>query len=285
MSIAQSGSQKLKKNITTDDEVNLPKGGESLFRGIYTTLSGMGVQQSRLDLITSNLANVESKGYKSDQIRTETFGEVLIHHQSPNQKGLTPVGPSNMGSAVAEVYIDMTQGDLSTSGEYTDLALDGKGFYVLQAQTEQGQQEFYSRDSSFYVDKDGYLVNTRGDKLLSESGPIKVGDKKFEVDQKGRLTIDGETRPRYTLRVVEFADTRALKKEGEKYFSPTEEAEILPSTETKVLQGVIESSNVDTTVEMTNMIQVMRTYQAGQRLMQAHDELLNKAANQLGSLR
>jgi flagellar basal-body rod protein FlgG len=245
----------------------------------------MGVQQARLDLITSNLANVESKGYKSDQIRSETFGDILISHQSPNQKELTPVGPSNMGSAVAEVYIDMSQGDLSTTAEYTDIALDGKGFYVLQVETDDGTKEFYSRDSSYFVDKDGYLVNSRGDKLLSESGPMQVWDNKFEVDLEGRLTIEGESSPRYKLRVVEFADTRELKKEGEKYFSPTEDAEIISGTETKVLQGVIETSNVDTTVEMTNMIQVIRSYQASQKLIQAHDELLGKAVNQVGSLR
>jgi flagellar basal-body rod protein FlgG len=243
----------------------------------------MGNQQARLDVVTNNLAHVESKGYKREQVVNSTFANMLISMQSPYKKGLASVGTSGMGTAVATVSIDTNQGRLNETGEYTDLALVGDGFYVFQVQTAAGTKELYSRDSSFHVDSDGFLVNSRGDRLLSESGPIEVKDQKFSVTLDGKLQVEGGAE--YQLQVVEFGNIQALKKEGEKYFLPTAGAQIRDAEATEIRQGLIEESNVDVTDEMTNMIQALRSYQAGQKLMQAHDEMLDKAINQVGTLR
>lgn len=254
-----------------------------MLRGIYTTLSGMGNQQAMLDVVTNNLAHVESKGYKREQVVNSTFANILVSMQSPYKKGLTSVGASGMGTAVATVSLDMDQGRLNETGTYTDFALVGDGFYVFQVETPAGTKELYSRDSSFHVDSAGFLVNSRGDRLLSQSGPIEVKDSKFSVTLDGKVQIEGGGE--HQLRIVEFGNPKALKKEGEKYFSASAGAQMRDAATTEVRQGVIEESNVDVTDEVTNMIQALRSYQAGQKLMQAHDEMLDKAINQVGTLR
>lgn len=254
-----------------------------MLRGIYTTLSGMGNQQARLDVVTNNLANLESPGYKRDQVINSTFANILIGLQSPFQKKLSPVGVSGLGTAVATVAVDLNQGPLVETGKDTDFALVGDGFFVFSVQTQEGPKELYSRDSSFHVDREGFLVNSRGDRLLSQSGPIEVKDYNFTVTADGKVQVeDGRE---YQLRVVEFGNPGALQKEGDKYFSTTAEAQMRDAETTEIHQGFIEQSNVDVTDEVTTMIQALRSYQAGQKLMQAHDELLEKAINQVGTLR
>ncbi|MTI80173.1 MAG: flagellar hook-basal body complex protein [Firmicutes bacterium] len=254
-----------------------------MFRGIYTTLSGMGVQQAKLNVTTNNLANVESKGYKREQVIAKSFQQVMIGMQSPFTEGVKPVGASHMGTAVSQVNIDMHQGDLVKTDRYTDIAINGEGFFVMQVDSEDGERESYSRDCSFYLDNDGYLVNSRGDKLLGESGPIEVGSEEFLVKQDGTVLVDNNEIDK--IRLVEFEDTKYLEKEGEKYFSATDDAVIKSEMDSTVNQGFIEKSNVDVTTEMTKIIQVMRQYQAGQKIIQAYDQLLDKAVNQVGTLR
>lgn len=254
-----------------------------MLRGLYTTLSGMGNQQARLDIVTNNLAQVESKGYKREQLVNSPFAEMLVGMQSPYQRGLSLVGTSGMGAAVTTVTVDLNQGALKETGDDTDLALVGDGFYVFQVQTPTGVEELYSRDSSFHVDREGYLANSRGDRLLSQTGPIQVRDDHFSVSTDGRMQIEGGGE--HQLRMVEFGNPEALVKVGEKYFSAPANAQLTPASETEVWQGVYEQSNVDVTDEMTNMIQALRSYQAGQKLMQAYDEMLDKSINQVGTLR
>ncbi|MBO8137492.1 MAG: flagellar hook-basal body complex protein [Desulfotomaculum sp.] len=257
-----------------------------MFRGIYTALSGMDVQQARLDIITNNLANVHNNGYKREQLLSKSFGEYLLGYQSPNSQGIKPIGKINMGTAVSQVVTSMQQGQLVSTSKPTDLALDGKGFFVVKTASGEGdQRELYTRESSFTVDSAGYLVTSQGDRLQGASGDIKVGSDQFTVLEDGTVKVGGRTID--TLRVVEFADPGKLKKEGNEYFSATDEAEMKGEDEaaTRVRQGFVEKSNVDVVKEITDLISILRTYEANSKLLEAQDKLLGKAVNEVGRLR
>ena len=248
-----------------------------LFGGIYTALSGIGVQHARLNVLANNLANVNSYGYKSERVLPKTFGEVWVVARGPYIKGKQVVGKTNMGCVVAEIVTDYSQGQLVKTGVFTDLALNGQGFYVVQ----RDGKRLYTRNSSFSINEEGYLVTALGDPLLDEKGnAIYVGSSEFSVQHDGTVLIDGEAVAK--ILVVDFEDVNALKKEGHMYFSADASEK---AANAKVMQGFIERSNVNLVNEMTDMLSAARTYETLQKALKTHDRLLDKAINQVGVLR
>ena len=252
--------------------------------GIYNALSGMGVQQAKLDTITSNLTNVNTLGFKSEQAISQTFGQVLRGHQGPQTNGINIVGKTNMGSVISRVVVNQAQGQLIQTGNNLDLALDGAGFYTVQVASEQGApRQLYSRNSSFSINRDGYLITSQGDLLLDVAGKaIPLGQAEFTVNPDGTIVTDEN---QFRLMITEFANPEQLKKTGEGYFSRTDELEQLATVTTQIRQGFVEKSNVDVVNEMTGMIAALRSYEATKKLIQAHNELLGKVISQVGTLR
>ncbi len=248
-------------------------------RGIYNILSGMNVQQARLDVITNNLANVNTNGYKSEQVLSKTFGEILLGYRGPLHKGTAVVGNTNLGTVISQVAVNKKQGQLVSTGNFTDLALEGPGFFVVSADGEQ----LYTRNGSFSVNSEGYLVTAQGYLVQGESGPIKVGDQEFTVTEEGTLLVDGKQIGKLSIVGVDPEDESGLRKVGENYFAAN--GSLQTGEKPKVRQGYVEKSNVDVLNEMINLINAQRSYEAGQKLIQAQDELLGKAVNQIGSLR
>ncbi len=254
-----------------------------MFRGIYNALSGMNVQQARMDVISNNLANVNTNGYKSEQVLSKTFGEVLLSYRGPLAKGTANVGTTNLGTVVSQVPVNQAQGQLVSTEKLTDLALEGRGFFVVQRESADGQQ-LYTRNGSFSVNSEGYLITAQGDLVLGDSGPIKVGSEEFTVDEDGRVSADGKQIAVLKVVGIDAAGQEQLQKVGENYFAAQgnlETAEDKP----KVRQGYIEKSNVDVVNEIVSLLSVQRSYEAGQKIIQAQDELLGKAVNQIGTLR
>ena len=251
-----------------------------MFRGIYNTLSGMNVQQARLDVITNNLANVNTNGYKSEQVVSKTFGEVLLAYRGPLHKGTAGVGTTNLGTVISQVEVNQKQGQLVSTEKSTDLALEGQGFFVVQ---RDGQQ-LYTRSGSFSINSEGYLVTPQGDLVLGDDGPIKVDNQEFTVDEDGRVFVDGEQTAVLNIIGIDDAAQQQLQKVGENYFAAEGDLETGEDTP-KVRQGCIEKSNVDVVNEIVNLLSVQRSYEAGQKIIQAQDELLDKAVNQIGTLR
>ncbi|MCL6558578.1 MAG: flagellar biosynthesis protein FlgE, partial [Firmicutes bacterium] len=164
----------------------------------------------------------------------------------------------------------------------SDLILYGPGFFAanVPAGNEPGRV-CYTRDGAFQVDREGFLVTASGHRVLGEGGPVNVGDDEFHVGPDGAVKVGERTVDRLLL--VEFDNPGALRKEGNYYLLG--EARERPAADTTVAQGSLESSNVNVVDEMTNLMSLMRIFEAGQKLIQVHDDLLNKAVNQVGSLR
>lgn len=261
-----------------------------MIRGLYSAASGMGVQQARVESISSNLANASTPGYKKEELLVRSFPELLLVQQGgPRQKGrpdlpgvLRQVGAMGTGAMVFESFNDLSPGLVRDTGNPGDIYLEGPGFLAVKVNLPGGSVIVgYTRNGMLKVDQEGYL--TLGDyRVLGQTGEIKVVSADFKVAADGTVEAAGKVVDR--LRVMEFGDPQKLVKLGEGIFSDPR-GEAGPAVSTSVRQGFLEGSNVNVVDEMVDLITVTRTYEANQRLIQAHDEILAKAVTQVGSLR
>ncbi|OHD28099.1 MAG: flagellar basal-body rod protein FlgF [Spirochaetes bacterium GWB1_66_5] len=276
-----------------------------MIRGLYTGASGMVVQMHHLDAVANNLANVDLSGYKRDTPVDKAFPEILLRRM--NDDGVfkfplgsvdtTPiVGRLGTGVELNEVYTVFEQGPLKQTENPFDLALEGAGF--LSIATEAGER--YTRNGSFHLNDEGWLVTKHGEPVLGENGPLQLKKNNFVIDQDGVVwqngALAGDPRELVSLeqnewesmervdrlRLVDFEHPRHLKKVGNSFWEATEEsgpASIPFQERPKVRQGFLEGANVNVVTEMVQMIEVNRSYEANQKVIQTHDALLGRLVN------
>ena len=278
-----------------------------MIRGLYTGASGMVVQMHRLDTISNNLANVDLNGYKRDTAINKAFPEILLRRMNDDGMFVFPlgsidttpiVGKLGTGAELNEVFTAFTQGSLKQTENPFDLALEGDGFLTVLLPGG----ERYTRNGSFLLNDEGFLVTKRGEFVMGENGPIKIKKNNFVIDQDGVIyqnsTFAGDERRLVSLeenewenlervdrlKIVDFKRPRYLKKVGDSFWRATEEsgpAEISAGDlRPKVRQGFLESSNVNVVTEMVQMIEVQRTYEANQKMIQTQDSLLGRLINE-----
>ena len=264
-----------------------------MIRGWYTGASGMTAQQNRLDIISNNLANVDTTGFKRDVAVSKNFSELLLrrtaadgvyHHPFGSADAAPVIGKLGLGVETNESYTEFTQGNLKVTDSQSDIALNGKGF--LAVMTPQGER--YTRNGSFQVGKEGLLETKEGYPVLGENGTINVADMKFKISRDGKITdTDGAELDR--LRIVRFDDERYLKKTGSSFYQDNDvsgPAHIAEGRERpEVIQGYIETSNVNVVNEMVRMIEVNRAYEANQKTIQSEDSMMSTLWNRVAVLR
>lgn len=279
-----------------------------MIRGLYTGASGMIAQMGRIDVLSNNLANVDTPAYKRDTTIMKAFPEMLIHRVNddgvrvipPGSYDLMPiVGKLGTGVEINEVFTRFAQGAFKQTGNDFDLALEGEGFFAVQ--TPQGER--YTRNGGFLINQEGYLVTKDGFEVLGENGPVRIKKNNFMIDEQGNVYENpefGEDPRRLVsvqengwenvvlvdrLKIVGFPRPRHIDKAGESLYRETEDsgpAEVIEQGRPAVRQGVLEASNVNPVVEMVNLIEVHRTYEANQKTIQAHDTALGRAVNEVG---
>ncbi len=279
-----------------------------MVRGLYTGASGMVVQMDRMDAIANNLANVDLTGYKKDTAITKAFPELLMRRMNDDGVHVFPMGSvdsspivGRLGTGVElnEVFTVFDQGAMKQTENDFDVALEGKGF--MSVQTPQGER--LTRNGSFLINVDGYLVTKTGDFVLGENGPIKLKKNNFVIDQDGTIwqnaTFAGDERRLVSpeenqweniekvdrLKLSGVKRDRFLQKQGNSYWRTTEESGdsfiLEGSTRPRVRQGFLEAANVNAVSEMVDMIEVNRAYDANQRTIQTEDSLLGKLLNEV----
>lgn len=252
-------------------------------RGLYLAEAAMLTQQARLNLISNNLANQRSAGYKKDDLAQTSFGEWLVHCQGrtgparSSGSAVRPVGTMALSVAVGTIRTEFAPGVIEETGRELDFAL-GEGYFTVQG--DEGL--FYTRNGRFFLDSNGYLVTSTGLPVLGEEGPIRLNSGDFTVDREGLICHRGL--PQDRLRVTFFSPEAQLEKIGDNYFR-------LLNAETAVENGVprlywrcLENSNVELTEEMVALLQVRRSFEAAQKMLSSYDQLLGRAANELGTL-
>jgi flagellar basal-body rod protein FlgG len=263
-----------------------------LDKGIYTALSGSIVQERRMDIISNNLANVNSAGYKGDIPVFESYLQ--------QQKGVNIPAPITPNEYVvnSNPYIDFSQGPLHETANELDLALNGDGFFAVD--TPDGVR--YTRNGNFKINAEGLLTTQDGYPVLGKGKDL--GDKHIYINvlslsQQGEVSVSADgtisvidrfsgdvpvlMREGYELKIVDFEKPYALRKAGNGMYAPISEgiAE-LKAKNTEVKQGFIERSNINTIKEMTSMIEVVRGYESYQKVIQSFSESTSKLVDEVG---
>lgn len=248
-----------------------------MLRSLYIAATGMLVQRKKMDVITNNITNVETTGYKKDQLLSRSFKDMMIERiNDPAVIGISrTIGPLSTGVHIDEIATDFMQGNMENTEKLTDFAIQGNGFFAVS--TANGER--YTRDGSFGLNSEGYLVTADGNYVLGESGRIHIGAMKFSVDEQGNVSINGVSAGR--LKIVTFTNPEGLRKEGNNLYI-NYNAGVSQTGQYSVKQGFLEGSNVDIAREMVDMITVSRTYETNQRMVKMLDESLSKAVNEVG---
>ena len=262
-----------------------------MLRGIYTGAAGMLATWDQMGVISNNLANVSTAGFKRDDVAFRAMLELPIHRTNDNvvqfPEGTVdrrpPVGPLGTGVMIDEVFTDFAQGSLRPTANPLDLALTGAGFFEVE--TPQGLR--YTRDGGFQVNAQGFLVDKLGNSLRAQQpdgtiGPVRLTDPNFSVGSDGTIAVgDPQQGPQQvigTLRVVGFAQPRALRKVGDNYYEAPAAAQPGPRpAQTLVKQGYHEQSNVNAVQEMVRMIEAHRLFGIEEKIITTQDGLMSKA--------
>lgn len=247
-----------------------------MIRGIYTGASGMLAESMRTDVISNNLANVNTAGFKKDVTVTKDFASMLISRINDGVDAPV-IGSVGVGTVVDEVATIQSAGTVRNTGNDFDLAIEGKGFFTVE--TPQGVR--YTRNGTFAKNIQGELVTQDGYPVLGKNGHIPIQGSKMVVSDDGRVLVDNKSVG--NLQVVEFADVKQLSKEGASLFVAAPGQTGTPGTGS-VRQGSLELSNVNVIGEMVNLISNYRAYEVNGKVVQSHDHLLDKAVNEVGKL-
>ncbi|MDR3310586.1 MAG: flagellar hook-basal body protein [Oscillospiraceae bacterium] len=251
-----------------------------MVRGFYIAATGMMVQRRNMEIVTHNITNADTIGYKKEIMGIHSFDSELVRRL--NDYGVpvrsTGTGPLNFGAQVDFNFVDFSTGGFEETGRATDLAIAGDAFFAVE--TPQGTR--YTKCGAFYLNGDGYLTDGDGNFLLGENGRVFVGGGDFAVGEDGSVTVNGAVVNK--IRAVSFADNIALRQQGDNlYFAGAQP--LAEPKEFAILQGFVENSNVDVGREMVDMITVYRTYETNQRMLTMIDETVGKAVTEIGRLR
>ena len=255
-----------------------------MVRGLYTAYTGMMNQQARLDVITNNLANASTVGYKKEGSTSQAFDSMYTQKIKDGSEGYINrrIGSESLGVKVGETYTDYTQGAFKVTGNTLDLAIEGNGFFNIEFVSKSGNTSTrYTRDGSFTVNNEGLLVTEDGDYLLGQNGYIHIPQgSEIVLDELGNIYADDELAGR--LKITDFEDYNYLKKYGENLYTAVDGA-VEKSADFKVRQGYLEMSNINVISEMVEMITISRAYESNQKAIQTIDSSLEKSVN-LGKL-
>lgn len=246
-----------------------------MIRGLYSAASGMMTMLSRAQLLSNNLANVDTPGFKEDTLRLKSFrNQFLLRLFGGAQQR---IGVAGTGILNEGIFTNHDQGQLRESSSPLDIALQGPGFF--QVQTAEGIR--YTRDGHFRRNAAGQVVTAAAEQVLgADGGPITIGFGELVISREGQVIVDEVEVGQVGL--VRFDQPEQLEKVGNNKFVAPPDVVAQPDTLSLVHQGFLEQSNVDPARAMASMMVAMRSYEANQRLVQAQDEMNRQAANEIG---
>jgi flagellar basal-body rod protein FlgF len=238
----------------------------------YVGLSRQMVLQREIDVIANNVANVDTTGFKVEALMVQSSAQKM-----GGSSAGSPLNNSVNFPMDAGVVRDFSQGELKRTGGDLDMAIQGEGFFKVQ--TQNGER--YTRDGAFSVDDQGRIVTATGDPVEGDGGDITLDPKKGRpsISADGTVSQQGQVIGKISL--VTFSSLSALSKDGGGLFSNDTNLQPQPATG-KVRQGVLEQSNVQPIMQITQLIQVSRAYDNISQMMDTTDQLSSSAIDRLG---
>ncbi|MBP2031400.1 flagellar basal-body rod protein FlgG [Clostridium algifaecis] len=258
-----------------------------MIRGLYSAVSGMITQEAKQDVITNNLANSNTVGFKQDDLSVADFGDMLLQNYDKIEGGRNVrniLGSISLGSKINGVNTEFSEGAIKQTDVDTDFAIEGRGFFTVSRQEGNANNTYYTRDGHFHVNINGTLVDDSGDAVLGRNiqtgalGEINVGNGKISCDEQGNISINGT--PRYKFDTVDFGNYNNLTKIGDNLYSGNNPVQ----ANVTVRQKCLESSNVNVMSTMADMITTMRSFETNQKAVQSIDETLEKLINEVGKI-
>ncbi len=289
-----------------------------MLKGLYTAYTGMLNEQHRMDVLTNNLANATTNGFKKEGTTSEAFDTVLAYKiKDLSEPGNLPRPMAtnraidqaeannplnenymerrvrktglNLGVKIGENYVDYSEGPIKETGNTLDLALSDRGFFAIEYTNKAGVTSTkYTRDGDFTMNQQGFLQTQDGDYVLDEDGQRIQMDPALpiSISRNGTIVQDGAAVA--TIGITDFEDYNYLERFGENFFQPVEGAVELDRGETgvntQIHQGYLEMSNISVVTEMVNMITLQRQYESNQKVITTYDDTLEQAVTQNGKI-
>jgi len=270
-----------------------------MLRSMYSGISGMRGFQTKLDVIGNNIANVNTAGFKASRVSfSSMLSQMMAGGTVPDEGTVGGVNPKQIGLGVTIAAIDTmhTPGSAMTTNVPTDLRIDGDGFFVVSRDGTTATA-FLTRDGNFKVDAAGFLVNSAGYFVMNvgAGGPIQIDPETyvaFHIAEDGSIigtNTDGETEVIDQLGIARVVNPGGLEHVGGNLYrlTPIADPGTIEDVTTfagdggrgAVIAGQLEMSNVDLTVEFTEMIVAQRGFQANSRIITTSDDILQEVVN------
>ncbi len=247
-----------------------------MVEGIYNNAAQLTTLEKWQAAITQNLVASQVAGFKKSNFAIETDERVKTKYQPDAAMAARHTG----GLPVRTTSINFTPGEIEQTQKATDFAIEGPGFF--QVQGEQGQN-LYTRNGEFHLNNENTIVTKHGLTVLADGGPVTIDPEQGPVTVARDGTISQGNNLLGRLQVYDFDDPQGMVRVEGGYFEAPPGQDPTAVEDMKVVQGAIETSNVLPMEEMVNLISVARAYEASQRSMISHDDLISKAINSLGS--
>ena len=237
--------------------------------GVYLSAAGAHAQSHRMQVLSNNLANVDTPGFKPQQtILQSRFAEMIEEGQVP--QGLGGADDIGGGVTIQRAQTQFTVGPMKATGRETDFAIDDDAsFFVLQ----RGEQQLLTRAGNFLIDSRGRMINQSGDEVLASDGnPIQLEPgKPYQIGTQGRLRQGANTWELMLAKPKSLGDVSHL---GGNQFKPLAEFDLVPRADRKVVAGMLEQSAVSPTTAMMELIETSRVYEANVRMIQNQDSVM-----------
>jgi flagellar basal-body rod protein FlgG len=247
-----------------------------MFNIFGTARSGMSAYQEKIDYLSNDLVNSQTTGYKSTDVGFKDLLTESLNRNGTPLKDKTAI--SGTGVKLGINYARNKQGNLLTTGGKTDLAIDGNGYFAV---TRGDGNIAYTRDGNFKIDSNGTLVDTNGAKVYieygegaSEGNPALVG-KDISIDKSGGITMKvGEQMVNVgNISIFTAIGDKGFIPQGNNYFVPSSDAQVVLSQDYNVIQGALEASNVDASEVFSDLILSQRAFQLSSKAITTADDL------------
>lgn len=236
-------------------------------------LSRQAALGRQLDVIANNLANARTSGYKTERLMFEEYlmPTANINDMRGRDQHLSYVIDRGLAR-------DHSMGSFERTGNDFDVAIEGPGWMVIE--TPEGER--YTRNGEFGLNPQGELVNNSGFRVLGDGGPIVFGSQDANITIAADGTVSSSSGEKGKIRLVEFEDLAAMRKEGENLYQT--DLQPTAAAESRLAQGMIERSNVQTVLETTRMIEVTRAYVSTAKAIDKMNELRRKSIETLSAV-